>query len=658
LIQSLGHRLPSFRFIQFLGLSSILVALTGLIYFFGGSSTHFFPTKPSLPNLPPSTSEHPIDKLIAIAEESFQDTLSRQIKSLDEAASIYRTRRGRHPPPGFDAWYAFATARDAVLVEDFFDRIYNDLGPFWAIKPRRIRQQAHAAEQKVVVRNGTATQETDKDRAWMNLWEDLVRSLQEGLPDMDVPINVMDEPRVMVPWETVDGYMGEIRKTMLPVEAVVEEYTALEEFRDNTTVDWQWLGPSVTSPTGKKGPRSYWSLVRSACSPESPSRRAPLFEDIWTNQSHELPEHQAANLLPTTFPPGTHHGYVRNWTRTTDPCQHPHLQGLHGSFVEPISLKTSQQLFPLFGGSKLPMNNDILLPAAMYWSDDPLYSGGRTHGGTWESKNNSIMWRGAASGGRNKKELWQRYQRQRFVSMLNGTQVSGAERSNSTGIGPGDNMRLPPSNPYNVHHQTLLTLGSYISNITDASFFDLLCDPADEDYYRNFYTVTAKIPMSDMYGYKYLPDIDGNSFSGRYRGFLKSTSLPIKTTVYKEWHDSRLVPWVHFVPMDNTFVDFYGIVEYFLGEEPDWSGPAEPTPSEVAGDGEKKAEKRMPPMQAKRNGHDAAAKKIALQGQEWAEKVLRREDMQIYVYRLLLEYARVCDDRRERMGWVGDLKKG
>ena len=44
--------------------------------------------------------------------------------------------------------------------------------------------------------------------------------------------------------------------------------------------------------------------------------------------------------------------------------------------------------------------------------------------------------------------------------------------------------------------------------------------------------------------------------------------------------------------------------------------------------------------------------KIALGGKEWAEKVLRREDMQVYVYRLLLEYARLCDDNRERLGWM------
>ena len=126
--------------------------------------------------------------------------------------------------------------------------------------------------------------------------------------------------------------------------------------------------------------------------------------------------------------------------------------------------------------------------------------------------------------------------------------------------------------------------------------------------------------MKKQYNYKYLPDLDGNSFSGRYRGFLGSTSLPIKATIYDEWHDSRLVPWKHFVPMDNTYIDIYGIMAYFLG------------------------------------GRDETAKQIAMEGKKWTETVLRREDMQIYVFRLLLEYARLCDDNRERLGWVSGVE--
>ncbi len=125
---------------------------------------------------------------------------------------------------------------------------------------------------------------------------------------------------------------------------------------------------------------------------------------------------------------------------------------------------------------------------------------------------------------------------------------------------------------------------------------------------------------------KYLPDIDGNSFSGRFRAFLRSTSLTIKATIYDEWHDARLMPWVHFVPMDNTFVDLYAILDFFMGYQ---------------GEGR----------------HDSLAEEIADEGRSWTDRVLRREDMALYMWRLILEWARVCDDKRDVLGWVDDLKE-
>lgn len=114
--------------------------------------------------------------------------------------------------------------------------------------------------------------------------------------------------------------------------------------------------------------------------------------------------------------------------------------------------------------------------------------------------------------------------------------------------------------------------------------------------------------MRDQYEYKFLPDADGNSFSARFRGFLRSSSLPLKAIIYAEWHDDRLAPWLHFVPLDNTFQDLYPALEFFA----DGDGPG-----------------------------DAAARFIAEQGQRWADRVLRREDMRLYVWRLLLEWARL-----------------
>lgn len=70
--------------------------------------------------------------------------------------------------------------------------------------------------------------------------------------------------------------------------------------------------------------------------------------------------------------------------------------------------------------------------------------------------------------------------------------------------------------------------------------------------------------MAEQSRYNYLPCVDGKCLSDRYLGFLRSTSLPTKATAWREWHDSHLAAWKHFVPMDNRSGDWYGIMVYFL----------------------------------------------------------------------------------------------
>ncbi|KAH9830876.1 glycosyltransferase family 90 protein [Teratosphaeria destructans] len=543
----------------------------------------------------------------------------------------HRRRRGRQPPPGFDVWFHFAVNSSAVIVEQFWDRIYDDLGPFWGVPAKQLREESNRFQHRVSVRGGNATGHTDIDeRPWINIWTDMIQSVASMLPDVDVPINVMDESRVVVPWEDINAAMAEERKTrrVVPEQDLKTSFGTLKLLDNNPPKDGEVQDP----PFEIMGP--YWPLAVVGCPPESPARKAYIDTDF-----------RKPPPLTGQWPRGSYEGYVQNWTLAKSPCDNADLQGLHGSFVEPISISTTKRLFPLFGGSKLPMNNEILLPPAMYWTDDPFYSGGPSHGKAWEEKHDSVVWRGAASGGRNREENWTRFQRHRFIAMVNATAVKLAE----TGEQEPKNFALPMNNTYDLaaHLQTLTdshnhghgtALSDWIDTWSDAAFVHLLCfpgtdSPHDRDcpYTSHYFSVASTMSMREQYPYKYLPDIDGNSFSGRYRAFLYSTSLPIKATIYNEWHDSRLVPWKHFVPMDNTFSDFYGIMEYFLGN--DVHGL-----EGVEGEGGV-------------GGHDDVAGKIALGGKGWAERVLRKEDMQVYVLRLLLEFARLCDEERERLGW-------
>lgn len=559
---------------------------------------------------------HPIDQLITKARAQYATVLGKQSYDLTSAARQYRKRRGRHPPPGFDKWFKYAQSQDAIIVEDFFDRIAEDLTPYWAIDPRTLRYQANANEFKIVVRNRNATYTDDgaKGRVpWLQLWHGLVQEMQEELPDVDIPVNVMDESRLLVPWEEINRYVDSSRpsRDLTPFAEVIANYTGLAIF-DGDENRTQGLEPY--DPQWKGGP--YWDMVRNACPPDSAARNTTTLTDL---------------IQPTLFPEGypehSYQGYVSNWTASKDPCHQAHLRGLHGTFIEPLSIRSSQKLIPLFGGSKLSVNNEILLPPATYLNPDPFYSGGKGHGPEWDKKKNGLVWRGVASGGRSKAENWRHFQRHRFVQMVNGSAVLKAETTRIR----AETFDLPDWKHYNLTATRNGYLGDWLSTFSDAAFVDMLCFPSngrkDCAHTNEWFEVKEGFPMEQMYDHKYLPDVDGNSFSGRYRGFLRSTSLPIKATIYNEWHDSRLFPWIHFVPMDNTFIDIYGILDYFIGFEG-------------------------------HEDHDDIAKRIAHEGKEWMELVGRRVDMKIYVWRVLLEWARICDDNREKLGWVGDLRKG
>ncbi|ROW03243.1 hypothetical protein VSDG_01562 [Cytospora chrysosperma] len=554
-----------------------------------------------------STGPHPIDDLIADARRSHEELLRQRSTDVRSAAARYRVRRGRHPPPGFDKWVEYALQHDAIIVEKFFDRIYHDLQPFWALDPRTTAKRAATWAHVVRVRNGKASPVGDVGTRvpWLQLWTELIEPVAKHLPDVDMPINYMDESRLLVPWETINDLVEKARmwRKVTPVEEVVPEYKGLawmNRDKELRPYEAQW----ITS----NSPR-YWDYARATCHPDSPSRNVSALDDF---------------SLPPAFPEDwspdySENGYVKNFTASTDPCLQPHLRALHGTFVEPISVSTSQELIPLFGGCKLPMNNEIIIPGAMYLTQDPFYSGGSSHGPDWERKSTSVVWRGVASGGRHKESNWMHFQRLRLIEMLNGTTVSKLERNGARAM----TFDMPSVRQYDYPRRREGRMGEWLEEHADAGFVDLLCFPRDENctYLAPYFHKIDGKPMSEQYAHKFLPDVDGNSFSARYRGLLLSTSLPLKSTVYAEWHDDRLQPWLHFAPMDNTLQDMYGILDYFTRDEKG----------------------------------DAVARMIAETGKSWGEMALRREDMLLYVWRLLLEFARVCDDQRDRLGWVGDL---
>lgn len=506
-----------------------------------------------------------------------------------------------------------------MVIENFFDQIYHDINPFWGLEPKELRRQARSFEPRIRVRNRTADAVVGGGAIWLDAWLNLVRSVEGNLPDLDMPFNSMDGSRIVAPWETISEYVGKKRSSRSMMmdsnpKQLRTEYTPVpdEEFEPFVP---RYYGPADGS---------FWDIARVGCPPESPA----------CNGSRITDTNVALSAGMDNFLQQSENGYVRNWTQVKDVCFRPEMQALFGTFIELLSVSTTHELFPLFEVSKLGVNNEILIPPAMYWAENEWYSGGDVHGGEWELKKDVLARRGSATGGRNRPKNWTGFQRHYLLALLNATSVASAEQNSARFL----NFIIPSYDYYNLTSGLEGHLPDFLNEHVDSGFVHLICFPCDEEggpcefdgadpqcsYTDPYFAVTPGMPMGEQYANKYLSDIDGNSFSGRYRGFLLSTLLPIKSTIYNEWHDSRLIPWAHFVPMDSTYLDIYSIMEYFIGY-------------------------------TNGTGHDEVARKIALDGKAWAEKVLRHEDMQIYAYRLLLKYARISDDNRDFLGVAEDL---
>jgi hypothetical protein len=594
----------------YLALASVFTVTATFIFSFRRGETKWTSVPVDLPEYRsnPQSDSHPVDHLIRRAQVRQKAFIADRSYDVKTAARKYRDRRGRHPPPGFDAWVEAAVAADALVVEDFFDRIHHDLNPFWAIQPWTMRMQANMYLQVIRIRNGRAHWETDDPNRvpWIQLWQSVIQEVAPHLPDMDIPINYMNEPRLLVPWKRIDEYMriAERRRNMLRPEAAITSFEL--ELKELDEARRDVYDPNFVRNDANR----YWDHMRLSCSPQSPSYNTTSIAEV--NEPVEY---------PVGWPAYTYQGYIANFTQAKDACEQPHLRGMHGTFIEPISMSTSHELIPLFGGSKLPMNNEILMPPAMYFSNEHKKYPGSSN---WASKKNQLLWRGDATGGRNKASNWHRFHRHRFVQMTNGTTVGEMENAKSESA----SFDLPIVGFYNIEAQKKSKLGEFVSNFSDVAFAGLECFPRERNpqrfgnacsYNYEHFKTEKRMSTNDMLKAKYVPDLDGDAVSEHFRELLLSSSLPIKASIYTEWSDDRLLPWAHFVPMDNSFQDIYGIMDYFL------------------------------------SGRDDAAHRIAEEGRAWANMVLRRDDMVLYIWRVLLEYARLCSDDREKIGFVRDL---
>jgi hypothetical protein len=505
-----------------------------------------------------------------------------------ETVAKYRRKYGRNPPPGFRDWYKFARDKNVHNVDDF-EQIMDDLRPFWAVEPPIIRSlAAHLSENE---KNGVSGIHIRDKKIWKltnDNWRaqtlsKMIESFVRFLPDMDIAMNRLDQPRLVVPWDDMQVLLAkEISSRRVLPEAPAEWTKGMSGFLIENDTE-----PIITDPEFFSAPgQQYMLIARDACPPESHAR-----DGISSLGSAESLYKDAQG------------GFVINFNRSSDLCTvGPEVEGKHGFLFASSTIVASRSLLPIFGECKVNVNSDILFPANMYYMKDNRYAYDPTYDFTWDDKEDSMIWRGVTSGGTNTANNWKEMHRQRLALITNSTFMSDKE-VRIMSQRPGE-----PGSYYSFEH---FKPSEFAEVHTDVGFTEPTNCVPNCEFYDSVWAYKNMTTLSEQFKSKFLVDVDGHSFSGRWHAFLQSKSLGIKSTIFREWHDSRLFPWRHFVPLDNRYDELYSILTYFIGLGS----------SSASGNSDVAYVQR----------HDFEGRKLGRQGKEWASKVLRREDLEVSI---------------------------
>ncbi|KAF3308029.1 F-actin-capping protein subunit beta [Orbilia oligospora] len=261
--------------------------------------------------------------------------------------------------------------------------------------------------------------------------------------------------------------------------------------------------------------------------------------------------------------------FLESITTSLDLCRNPAYQDQYGMFTSPCTFIATKSLVPIFSAARVSTMHDVLIPGHDYHVESFL-SKNDVDFRNFSSKENKLYWRGSNTGTYASSQMkWETNHRVRFMLKAR--------------------------------------------NLTNADLFDVGMTAyiqCDWDVCQAMEQAFGRPPRADKNGsfrYKFVMDLDGNGYSGRFYRLLQSNSVVFKQKLVEQWHDDRLFPWVHYVPVTIGMDEIEDLIRFFSVQ-------------------------------------DRQAEEIAAESTSWVRAALRPIDMMIYEYRLLLEYASLFEE--------------
>ncbi|KAL2117173.1 hypothetical protein VTJ04DRAFT_9341 [Mycothermus thermophilus] len=533
--------------------------------------------------------DHPVAQLVRQARDDFQSMLERQSKTYSEAVAEYRRRYGLDPPPGFEAWYGYAEEIKSPLIDEF-DGIFRSIRPFLHLSGRQVLDMM-ARVQRL----------PDAD-----VWTCTISSITANTVCKH-PTRIFDRNISYM----FNRLLGNLRDGVLP-----RDVTFLVNHLDEPAVMLpRSKNPAKPITIANFSGRATWDAITEFCG-VIPQRGHGKDKDAHHIDTYGLP-------------------FVTNVTRSRNICANPSYSHQHGLFISPASFRLIEGRVPVLSTGAPSTMADILFPSPAHVVEPEFRYDPSVPVVPWEKKDRSAYWAGADTGGmvygtsHHDADKWRQFHRQRFISLAQNLQRSNHTylrevKTTTTDPSTGEQTTQPRVVPvsstylnthlYRVHPTHLHTcLFPYFS----ASRAARIACRAE----RAFFRLVSRQPASTSYAHRLVFDLDGNGISGRFPRLLASGSLVLKQVgALREWWnddsgeggDGRVRAWVHYIPVSMDMGEVPELVHFLL----------------ETGQG------------------NELAREVAEQGREWMAKAMREEDVKLFLWRLVLELARVEDPER------------
>lgn len=553
---------------------------------------------------------HPINELIYKARTDHDRWLMRAStsRSLDTAVRVYKyLHDDREPPPKFEEWYNFS--KDTTII-DFFEQIDADLAPFRAIPPKELRRNVdemlnQPGVASLTIKSGKVTLkdvgDEVKDEALINLGA-MVEKFASHLPDMVLPINLSPSPRVLPRWEARSAGKSATDVGILDGDIIGRSAAGLvrSETDENQARDGQTSLPTWQPTTAAE----FRGMLRQACPLNSAVRANPYWN--------------AGELCWNCVKKYSSGQFLADWHQSLATCSQPDLKFFHGHWMTNPRIRPTQKLLPLFSASKTEHFADILIPLPRSIDKRPDMPAEQA------ARNPVVYWRGSVGEHLISTDALRGSHKFRLAYMANKPDV----HDQMTVLrwkewqGPESQEKKTwkfeqlPTGKASAELPLSIGIGNYSACLSGN------CDLAKEAFGEFDNPGDGDTALAN----KHVLVVDGDDGPDRAMlRTLRSQSLPYVATVFRTWYSERLRPWLHFVPIDVRYHGLHSTIAHF-------AGPGK-VKREAAGD------------------RDATW--IAGEGRKWAEHALGEHDMEAYLFRLLLEWARLIDDAQDEIGQDG-----